>query len=254
MASEGATRTIVYPSGADLAAASAPTLPPAPPRFSATTGWPRFAVSRSAMRRPRMSVPPPGGNGRMKRTGLAGQASCAFACQGASAAPSASVSATTARTERSGVLGVRRSLGLGRGRALFEELRRRHVLARRVIREARPRRDEPADDDVLLQAAQIVLLAHDRGLGEHARRLLERGGGDERVSRQRRLGDAEQHVAVGRGLLALALDLLVLLEHVRALDLLARDEARVARILDLHAAQHLPHDHLDVLVVDAHAL
>ena len=29
---------------------------------------------------------------------------------------------------------------------------------------------------------------------------------------------------------------------------------RVARIVDLHAAQHLPHDHLDVLVVDLHAL
>ena len=29
---------------------------------------------------------------------------------------------------------------------------------------------------------------------------------------------------------------------------------RVARVDDLHPAQHLPHDHLDVLVVDLHAL
>ena len=32
------------------------------------------------------------------------------------------------------------------------------------------------------------------------------------------------------------------------------DEARLARIGDRHPAQHLAHDHLDVLVVDLHAL
>ena len=32
------------------------------------------------------------------------------------------------------------------------------------------------------------------------------------------------------------------------------DEAGVAGIVDLHAAQHLAHDHFDVLVVDLHAL
>jgi hypothetical protein len=44
------------------------------------------------------------------------------------------------------------------------------------------------------------------------------------------------------------------IQHLGALDLLARDEAGVARIDDLHPAQHLTHDHLDVLVVDLHAL
>ena len=50
------------------------------------------------------------------------------------------------------------------------------------------------------------------------------------------------------------LDAVVLLQHLGALDLLAHDEAGVARIDDRDAAQHLAHDHLDVLVVDLHAL
>ena len=37
-------------------------------------------------------------------------------------------------------------------------------------------------------------------------------------------------------------------------DVLALEEARVARIGDPHLLQHLAHDHLDVLVVDLHAL
>ena len=37
-------------------------------------------------------------------------------------------------------------------------------------------------------------------------------------------------------------------------DLLARQEVRLARIRDVDLLQHLPDDHLDVLVVDRHAL
>ena len=43
-------------------------------------------------------------------------------------------------------------------------------------------------------------------------------------------------------------------QDLGALDLLAHDEAGLARIDHRDAAQHLPHDHLDVLVVDLHAL
>ena len=39
-----------------------------------------------------------------------------------------------------------------------------------------------------------------------------------------------------------------------AVDLLAGEEGRLARVLDLDLLQHLADDHLDVLVVDAHAL
>src|SRR5690242_10357431 len=191
-------------------------LPPAPPRFSTITGWPRLAPRRSATMRPRMSVGPPGGNGRMSRMGLLGQASgaCADAGRGASAAASATRTGRNARsfppvftTISSCVLGVSGRLRLGGGRPLFEELRRRRVLARAVVREARPRRNQAAYDDVLLESAQVVFLAHDGGFGEHARRLLEGGRGNERVGRQGRLGDPQQHVAVGRRLLAFPLDL-----------------------------------------------
>ena len=41
------------------------------------------------------------------------------------------------------------------------------------------RRDQAADDDVLLEAVQAVHLAVDGGIGEDTRRFLERGGRDE---------------------------------------------------------------------------
>jgi hypothetical protein len=47
-------------------------LPPAPARFSITTGWPsRGAIASPAMR-PRMSVLPPAVKGTMKRSGRSG--------------------------------------------------------------------------------------------------------------------------------------------------------------------------------------
>src|SRR6185295_12346973 len=49
-------------------------------------------------------------------------------------------------------------------------------------------------------------------------------------------------------------ELVVLAEELGALDLLAGDVTRLARVRDLHAPEHLPNDHLDVLVVDLHAL
>src|SRR5215475_6198674 len=47
-------------------------------------------------------------------------------------------------------------------------------LAQPVHHGAGARRDQPADDDVLLEAFERVDLAVDRGFGEHARGLLER--------------------------------------------------------------------------------
>ncbi|KAF5292251.1 hypothetical protein FQR65_LT20319 [Abscondita terminalis] len=127
-------------------------------------------------------------------------------------------------------------------------------LACLVVGQARAGRDQAAHDDVFLQATQLVALAHDGSLGEHAGRFLERCGRDEGVGRQRGLGDAQQHVGVRRGQLAVALQGLVGVEDLRALDLLAGDVGRIAGVLDHDAAQHLANDHLDVLVVDLHAL
>src|SRR5262245_11668476 len=50
-----------------------------------------------------------------------------------------------------------------------------------VRREAGARRNQPADDDVLLESAQVVLEATHRSFGQHAGGLLEGGGGDERL-------------------------------------------------------------------------
>ena len=46
----------------------------------------------------------------------------------------------------------------------------------------------------------------------------------------------------------------VLLLEAPPVDLLVDQELGVADLLDLHRAHHLAHDHLDVLVVDRHAL
>ena len=56
------------------------------------------------------------------------------------------------------------------------------------------------------------------------------------------------------GLPPCSIDLLVDLLEGRPLDLVAPEEVGVARIGDLHLAQHLADDDLDVLVVDLHAL
>jgi len=54
--------TNVYPSGAERATASAPTLPFAPTRFSTTTGCPKPSESFCATTRAARSEPPPAGN------------------------------------------------------------------------------------------------------------------------------------------------------------------------------------------------
>src|SRR5215831_3542389 len=60
----------VYPSLSARATASLPSVPPAPGRFSITTGWPSFSCSDCATMRPMMSAPPPGPNGTIMRRGV----------------------------------------------------------------------------------------------------------------------------------------------------------------------------------------
>src|SRR5688572_16116853 len=67
----------VWPSAGARTTSLAPMLPAAPARFSTTTGWPSGACSRSAIRRAKMSVEPPGANGTTRRTGLFGYCACA---------------------------------------------------------------------------------------------------------------------------------------------------------------------------------
>ena len=75
-------------------------------------------------------------------------------------------------------------------------------LAQPRDRAARSRRDEAAHDHVLLEAFERIDLAVDGGVGEDARRLLERCGREHRARLQRRLGDAEQDRPAYRGLAA----------------------------------------------------
>ncbi len=59
--------------GRGLDAADAPTVPPAPARFSISTRLPSWASSWAASGRAKASVPPPAANGTMKVTGFSGQ-------------------------------------------------------------------------------------------------------------------------------------------------------------------------------------
>ena len=97
---------------------------------------------------------------------------------------------------------LRLGLGLGLGLQQF--------LKHHLRRQARPRRDHVADDDVLFQAPEVVNLGGGRRFGQDAGRLLETRGGDEGVGGQRRLGDSQEH-RLGLGFLApLDLDLTVI--------------------------------------------
>ena len=74
------------------------------------------------------------------------------------------------------------------------------------------------------------------------------------MGRERRLGDSEKERLVRRGLTTLAADPRELLTKDHLVDVLRREEVRIARVVDLDLLEHLPNDHLDVLVVDAHTL
>src|SRR5713226_1325794 len=123
-----------------------------------------------------------------------------------------------------------------------------------VVVEPGPGGDELADDDVLLEPAQTVHLAADRGLGEHAGGLLERRRRKPRGGVQGGLDEPEQHGLGGGRLAALRQSFRVALLVLPLRDDLAREQAGVAGRVDADLPHHLPHDHLDVLVVDVHAL
>src|SRR2546426_19123 len=130
----------------------------------------------------------------------------------------------------------------------------RQHLDPRVVREPGACRDQAADDHVLLQPAEVVGLAGNRGLRQYAGGLLERGRRNEAVRRERRLRDAEEHGLGGRGTLTLRQHAAVLLLEHELVDQFADDELGVADLLDADSPQHLADDDLDVLVVDRHAL
>src|SRR6218665_2366080 len=89
--------TSVWPSGADLAALPRPRLPPAPGRLSTTTLQRFCSAIFCATVRAIMSVPPPGGNGTIRRIGFSREPCCA---RGLPAGRAASTSASQAAAHR----------------------------------------------------------------------------------------------------------------------------------------------------------
>src|SRR5699024_1559112 len=81
-----------------------------------------------------------------------------------------------------GLLGrvCRRGLFLDRRQGAFQIKPTQAIAtALLMISKAGARRNEPSHDHVLLQPAQMIARTTHRGLGEHARGLLERGGRNE---------------------------------------------------------------------------
>src|SRR3954449_12382045 len=109
---------------------------------------------------------------------------------------------------------------------------RRLDLDRAVALEPGGRRDQLADDHVLLQACEAVDLALERRVGEDLRGLLEGGRREEGVRGQRGLGDAEDDLGVHGRLAARGDDLVVDALELVPVDVLARQQVRVALLLD----------------------
>ncbi len=107
-----------------------------------------------------------------------------------------------AATEEVEAGGLVRSGEFCRFRKLFDGSRRRHFgkqLNAAVVFETGAGGDEPAHDDVFLEAAEIVDLAGNGGFGQDSRGLLEAGGGDKGIGRERGFGDTEEQRAPGSG-------------------------------------------------------
>src|SRR5215471_10343118 len=120
--------------------------------------------------------------------------------------------------------------------------------------ESRASGNQAAHDDVFLEAAEIVHLAGDGSFREHASGFLEAGGGDERIGRERRLGDTQEQRSARSGTAAALDGLIVFLAEAELVNLLFEEEVGVTNVFDLDPAHHLARDGLDVLVVDVNAL
>ena len=123
-----------------------------------------------------------------------------------------------------------------------------------VLLQTGPSRDQLANDDVLFEADEFVAPALDGRLGEDPCGLLEGGRREPRIGGQRGLGDAHELGTALGGTATLGHQHAVGLSEEALVDLLAGQEVRLARVVDLHPASHLTDDELDVLVVDGHAL
>src|SRR5258708_26945016 len=105
--------------------------------------------------------------------------------------------------------------------------------------EARTGRDEAAHNDVFLEAAEIVHLPGDSRFREDAGGLLEARGGDERIRRERRLGDTKEQWTARCRTATIGDDAIVFLAEAELIHLLLEKERGVADVFDLDPAHHL---------------
>src|SRR3989338_32971 len=112
--------------------------------------------------------------------------------------------------------------------------------------EACSRWNKTTEDDVLLQAAQAVYRAAQRGIDENLRRLLKGGGGEERASRKRALLNAEHNLSRLRYNFPCVLHLLHRPHNFPILHDVADRVVGVAGIGNLHAREHLLYYDLQV--------
>src|SRR5690242_7714507 len=119
-----------------------------------------------------------------------------------------------------------------------------------IVLEARASGNEAAHDDIFLEAAEIVHLAGDGRFREDAGGLLEARGGDERIGRERRLGDTKEQWTARCRTATIGDDAIVFLAEAELVHLLLEKERGVADVFDLDPAHHLARDGLDVLIVD----
>ena len=101
---------------------------------------------------------------------------------------------------------------------------------------------------------EVVDLPHQGGLGQHPGRLLEGGLGKEAVGVKGGTGDPQDFRLAGGGLATFGHDLRVHLLELNPVHQLVGQQVGIAGGVYADPPQHLADHHLDVLVIDGHAL
>src|SRR5574344_904997 len=115
-------------------------------------------------------------------------------------------------------------------------------------------RNHMADDDVFLQAVQMVDRAGDCSVCKNTGCFLERRSRDERIRCKCSFRDSLEHRACDCRLTAFCNHTVIFFMEMPFIDLLAEDELGIAHGDDFNLAEHLAHNDTDVFVVDCNAL
>ena len=114
--------------------------------------------------------------------------------------------------------------------------------------------DELPEDDVFLEADEVVALALDGRVGEHLGGFLERCGRKEGIGCQCGLGDTEELDLTNGWTQSFGFEAFVFFIKIDDLNLAAGEEFAVADFFNLDLTHHLANHDFDVLVVDINTL